>query len=96
MLMTGKPEWESRWLTVGEVARHLHVSRDTVERWIHSGNLRAVDVGTQSTLASRRRCWRVSVESLKAFLEGRSSLPPPPSPLKVRVRPQTNVIEFIK
>jgi len=96
MLMTGKPEWESRWLTIGEVARHLRVSRDTVERWIRNGNLRAVNVGTRSTLVSHRRCWRVSAESLEAFLEGRvSPMPLPPSP-KVRLGAQTDVIEFIK
>ena len=96
MSVTRETERESRWLTVGEVARHLRVSRDTVERWIRNGNLRAVNVGTRSTLVSRRRCWRVSVESLEAFLEGRASpLPPPPS-LKVRTAPATAVIEFIK
>jgi len=96
MFVTRETERESRWLTVGEVARHLRVSRDTVERWIYNGNLRAVNVGTRSTLVSRRRCWRVSVESLEAFLEGRASpLPLPPSP-KIRTAPATDVIEFIK
>jgi excisionase family DNA binding protein len=85
-----------QWLTVGEVARHLRVSRDTVERWIHNGNLRAVNVGSRSTLVSHRCCWRVSAENLEAFLEGRvSPLPLPPSP-KVRTAPATDVIEFIK
>ncbi len=96
MSVTRGIERESRWLTVGEVARHLRVSRDTVERWIHNGNLRAVNVGSRSTLVSHRRCWRVSAESLEAFVEGRtSSLPPPPSQ-EVRLGPKTNVIEFIK
>lgn len=96
MSVTRETERESRWLTVGEVARHLRVSRDTVERWIHNGNLRAVNVGTRSTLVSRRCCWRVSMESLEAFLEGRASpLPPPRSP-RVRLGSQTDVIEFIK
>ena len=95
MSVTRETERESRWLTVGEVARHLRVSRDTVERWIHNGNLKAVNVGTRSTLVSRR-CWRVSAESLEAFLEGRvSPMPLPPSP-KVKLGSQTDVIEFIK
>jgi excisionase family DNA binding protein len=96
MSVTREIKRQTRWLTIGEVARHLRVSRDTVERWIHNGNLRAVNVGSRSTLVSRRRCWRVSVESLEAFLEGRASpLPLPPSP-KVRLGSQTDVIEFIK
>jgi excisionase family DNA binding protein len=96
MSVTREIKRQTRWLTIGEVARHLRVSRDTVERLIHNGNLRAVNVGSRSTLVSRRRCWRVSVESLEAFLEGRASpLPLPPSP-KVRLGSQTDVIEFIK
>ena len=96
MSVTRETERESRWLTVGEVARHLRVSRDTVERWIRNGNLRAVNVGTRSSLVSHRRCWRVSVESLEAFLEGRASPLPLPSSPMVRLGSQTNVIEFIK
>jgi excisionase family DNA binding protein len=96
MSVTRETERESRWLTVGEVARLLRVSRDTVERWIHNGNLRAVNVGTRSTLASRRRSWRVSAESLEGFLEGRAILPPPPPSPKVRPVSQTDIIEFIK
>jgi excisionase family DNA binding protein len=37
------------------LARHLRIPRDTVERWIHNGNLRAVNVGTRSTLVARPR-----------------------------------------
>lgn len=96
MSMTGKTGWGSPWLTVGEVARHLRVSRDTVERWIHSGNLRAVDIGGRSSLISRRRCWRIPTESLEAFLDGRASLPLRPSPAKARIPPREGVIEFIK
>jgi len=96
MSVTREIERQSRWLTIGEVAWHLCVSRDTVERWIRNGNLRAVNIGTRSTLVSHRRCWRVSSESLKAFLEDRTSSPPPPPSQKVRLGPKTNVIEFIK
>lgn len=96
MSVTREIERQTRWLTIGEVARHLRVSRDTVERWIRNGNLRAVNVGTRSTLVSHRRCWRVSAESLEAFLEGRTSSPPPPPSQRVRFESQTDVIEFIK
>jgi len=55
MSVTEEKERESQWLTVGEVARHLRVPRDTVERRIHNRNLKAANVGTWSTLVARPR-----------------------------------------
>jgi excisionase family DNA binding protein len=86
----------SRWLTIQEVALRLHVSRDTVERWISAGSLKAVDVSARSALVSHRRCWRIPADSLDAFLERRATLPAACPPAKVRRRPRQRVIEFIK
>ena len=87
------------WLTVSEVAAHIHVSRDTVERWIHAGLLRAVDVGIIGQGSRRRSYWRISSESIENFIASRANKPPLPSPPAVHRRPvdkKQGVIEFIK
>ena len=85
----------SEWLTIQEVALRLQVSRDTVERWITTGNLRAVDVNGRPKKQSRRSLWRISAKSLDAFLDARanSSSAPPPLPRRQHLN---NVIDFIK
>jgi excisionase family DNA binding protein len=83
------------WLTVSEVAARLRVSRDTVERWIHTGQLLAVNVGTDPILAHRRARWRVNPKSLEGFLNTRFSRPPLPARRKFRQR-NSDLIEFIK
>ena len=85
----------SQWLTIQEVALRLHVSRDTVERWINTGNLRAVNVGGRLGKESRRSSWRVSAQSLEAFLEARANRAPMPPP-RIRRTRSPGVIEFIK
>jgi excisionase family DNA binding protein len=69
-------------LTTAEVARRLRVGEDKVRRWIARGELAAVN--TASTLCGRPR-WVVTVESLIAFEQRRSS-GPPPKPLRRRKR----------
>jgi excisionase family DNA binding protein len=69
----------SRWLTIQEVALRLHVSRDTVERWINTGSVRAVDVSGRLGKKSRRPMWRISTESLDAFLDARAKGVPGPA-----------------
>ena len=86
---------QQRWLTIQEVADALRISRDTVERWIHAGQLRAVDISAKAAAPSGRSTWRVSVSSLDQLLEDRANKP------GIRPRPkrrqrQTDVIEFIK
>ena len=86
-----------RWLTVQEVADRLHVSRDTVERWIHMSELRAANVGTALCIGRYRPSWRVPNEALEEFLNSRFNKPT--SVAKPRVRRQNvvgSVIEFIK
>jgi len=85
----------SRWLTIREVALRLHVSRDTVERWINAGDLRAVNMGGRLRKKSSRPLWRISAESLEAFLETRFNRPPMPLPRSHKTR-RPSVIEFIK
>jgi excisionase family DNA binding protein len=85
----------SRWLTIQEVALRLHVSRDTVERWINAGDLRAVNVGGRLGKESRRHSWRIPSESLDAFLDARANRRQVRVP-KVRRSAHASVIEFIR
>ena len=95
MHATGNHDGDLRWLTIQEVALRLHVSRDTVERWINSGSMHAVDMSSRLKKKSCRPLWRVSAESLETFLEGRANRPPIPTPRTHRIR-SSGVIEFIK
>ena len=85
----------SRWLTIQEVALRLHVSRDTVERWINTGEIRAVDVSGRRGKSPCRSSWRISVKGLEAFIESRTNRLPTNLPPTRRNR-NVGVIEFIK
>ena len=82
------------WMTVKDVAEWLQVSRDTVERWIHAGTVRAVDVSSGGNGSSRRPSWRISSASLQEFMHRRANYVPPER--RKPKRKPTDVIEFIK
>lgn len=50
-------------MTLAEVARHLRVTRETVQRYVRSGAIKATKVG---------RAYLVAPEDLHAFLRSRS------------------------
>ena len=54
-------EQTSEYLTLQEVAQRLRVNPRTVQRWIHSGKLKAYRAG---------HLWRIRPEDLDDFLEG--------------------------
>lgn len=83
------------WLTIREVARLIRVSRDTVERWVRTGQLEAVDVSRTTRPGARRASWRISSRSLAAFLDQRATRPPPP-PTPSRRATRREVVDFIK
>ncbi len=59
--MAGQPEFsEAKFLTVAEVAAMMRVSKMTVYRLVHSGELPAVRVG---------RSFRVREEDANAYLQ---------------------------
>jgi excisionase family DNA binding protein len=82
------------WGTIQEVADILNISRDTVERWINTGALRAVDMSARKS-SPHRRTWRVSATSLDIFLETRTNVAPIPKRAMPRKK-KPDVIEFIK
>ncbi len=54
-------------MTIERVARRLRVSDDTVRRWIHSGELPAVNLGGDAQGAD----WRVFSDHLESFISKR-------------------------
>lgn len=62
---TTAPQTPSAYLAVEDVARELAVTPATVRGWIHSGALRAAQVGAGG---KRSRVWRVSRADLAAFV----------------------------
>jgi len=55
-----------RWLTVQHVCDQLHVSDQTVRRWIKAGQLPATDLGGKAG-------YRIRESDLAAFLERRAT-----------------------
>lgn len=60
--------------SIKEVAEKYVVSNSTVEHWIHTGQLRAVNVGRDA--GKKRARWRISESALAAFEETRAAHPP--------------------
>jgi len=96
MQVVDSHDGDSRWLTIQEVALRLHVSRDTVERWINTGDLLAVNVGSRRSKKPCRSSWRISSQGLEDFLNARANRTPMPPPTRPPRRRSPDFIEFIK
>ena len=59
------------WLTVEEAARHIRLSRDTIERLIGSGQLKAAAIETPKGRGRRSR-YRIQREWLDEFMQSRT------------------------
>jgi excisionase family DNA binding protein len=68
-LRNGAHNAASQWLTIDEVAKELRLSRDTVERLIAVGKLRAAEVSTSAGQGARHR-YRVRRDWIDEFLDG--------------------------
>lgn len=77
--------------TIKDLCERFSVGERSVILWIHQGDLKAIDVSRRH---GGRPQWRVTEESLRAFLEARSSVAPPPK--RIKRRKPTDVIEFYK
>lgn len=60
------------YLTARQYAQRLGIDVGKVLAWIHSGELRAVDV---SQYRSGRPRWRIPVDAIAAFEQARSTRP---------------------
>lgn len=76
-------------LTIPEVARLLRVSRDKVRRWVESGQLNATNV---AGAVLKRPRWVILPNQLDAFVNGRSSSPPPKQTRKRKL--QSGLVDF--
>ena len=78
--------------TVEDLANRYCVTVHTVLKWIHSGELKAVNVGR--TPAGKKPRWRISEQARTEFEAKRTTTPPVPR-AKRRNRPE-GVIEFYR
>jgi excisionase family DNA binding protein len=61
---------QERVLTVPEVAEQLRVTEETVRRWLRSGRIRGISLG------SKRAGWRIPESEVRRLLSG-GSFPAP-------------------
>lgn len=79
--------------TIPDIRQRFDVSEGTVLHWIHSGQLRAINVGR--TPDARKPRWRITAQALQAFEETRAATPAAPRNTRRRKR-RDEVIEFYK
>jgi excisionase family DNA binding protein len=80
-----------RAVTPGEYADRLGVSVDKVRTWIEQGELFALNVATSAH--GKKPRWRIPLDAIERFEDGRGTKPAPPVP-KRRRRRDANIIEF--
>jgi excisionase family DNA binding protein len=78
-------------LSVRDLCERCGVSEHTVVSWIHSGQLKAVNVGRRP--GAKKPRWRITREALEAFEQLRTPATPPP---RTRRKRPADVIEFYK
>jgi hypothetical protein len=80
--------------TVKDLQERYEVTEKTVLSWIHSGELKALQLGRK--LGSRKPRWRVTPEALAAF-EALRAFTPRAEPIKAPRRKKADgVHEFIR
>ena len=79
--------------TIRDICNRYGVNEHTVLAWIHSGELKAVNVGVAP--GKKKPRWRITQTALDAFESSRASAPAPVSP-RPRRKVSTGTIEFIK
>jgi excisionase family DNA binding protein len=78
-------------LTPPQVAERYGISADKVLGWIHSGELRAINVAAK---VSGRPRYRIDVADLLVFEQKRAAVPTTLSKGQRRRKPQADVIAF--
>jgi hypothetical protein len=79
-------------LTIRDICKELHVSPETARGLIVSGRLAAIDVSTHTNGKAKKARYRVSRESLEAFVRGAAVIVTPP---KTAVRNDQKIEKFI-
>ena len=83
-----------QWLTVDEVAAELQVSRDTVERLVAAGRLKASQIETPKGRGRRHR-YRIHREWIDNFFHRNIKPSPPAERPQRRKRIGQDTIDFI-
>lgn len=52
-------DYESKWLTVEQIAKHLQVSKETIYRWLDRGSIPAHKIGRQ---------WRFQIPEIDGWV----------------------------
>lgn len=82
------------WLTVQDVAQELQVSRDTIERLIAFGKLKAAPI-TTSESDGRRKMHRIKTAWVEEFLDGLVFDRPSGRTTRSRRVPREEGVDFI-
>jgi excisionase family DNA binding protein len=77
-------------LTTQDIARRFRVSEEKVRRWIHNGELRAINT---ATVLSGRPRWVIPPEALTEF-EQRRAGGPAPKLQRRRKRPKAGFVDY--
>ena len=77
MLETGRRSQGSDWLTAGEVAKELKISKSIVYRLIHHGELEAIDIVETNGEIAKKGHYRIQRSSLNQYLESKKVKPFP-------------------
>lgn len=77
MLETGRRSQESDWLTVGEVAKELKISKSIVYRLIRHGELEAIDIVETNGEIAKKGHYRIQRSSLNQYFESKKVKPFP-------------------
>ena len=80
--------------TVNDLMERYRVTSQTILAWIHSGELRAIDVSRKGATSGKPR-WRFTQDAVDAFEALRMTTPPPPKRTR-RKGYHDDVIEFYK
>ena len=80
--------------TIRDLCNRYSVHENTVLQWVHSGELKALNVGKAPGKLKPR--WRITEEALAAFELLRTPAQPAPRTSRRRRRPRSPVANFIK
>lgn len=94
-LRTGTTAARPDWLTIDEVASELKLSRDSVERLIAAGRLKAAEV-TGAAGRGRRRRFRIHRDWVEQFLTASICDRPKAFANRRSRKPSTATIDFIQ
>lgn len=73
----------SDWLTVGEIAQELRISKNVVYRLIRNGELEAVNIVETNGRTAQRGHYRIKRAGLKNYLDAKKVKPLPNEPTNV-------------